>query len=660
MEIILLLVYQNTKHKNFNDIKLNIGVEMHKRVMYSVFVFFLSFFSLSPSYSQQQLPPIFPSLDASIFSSSPTTNTGSSTILSISNQTVNGLSYSFIYFSLPSLPTGSTITGAYLGLYCFQKIPSIMNIEIGPVLGAWSESLVNWNNKPTVSVQYNYNIGNVNQYTYYNVTQLVKDWYMGNEANNGFNLITTTNESSAGFYSRENTNYYPKLFISYSIIPAVPTPYLPVNTSIDNLINPIITWQAATYADSYRLQVSTDPNFTSIIFDQGGISGTSKQITNLNHNTKYYWHVNATNSSGTSSYSTIWSFTTIAERSLAITSVNPSSGVYIVVSPNDNNGQNNGTTQFQRKYDKFTSVTLTAPATVAGNNFLKWQKDGFDYSTNYTVNVVMELNHIMTAIYQNQIPNVLFEENFNSVNAWITNIYKGNGTFDAITYDNENCARFYMIGSPGVVYTYKKLDNTIPSGSKLTAKWFYETSGTFPNSENSDGGYIRFLNKIPSTEPLDNDIILSLFKSNDYPMHQWNEKVFTIDKEIPIGNYIAIGGAVWPSYIINYWDYIKIQNSVTDVNTKELEVPTRFILEQNYPNPFNPSTIIKYDIPKESFVTIIVYDVLGREVIELVNKQKSAGRYQETFNAAKLASGIYFYRIQAGSFVETKKMILMR
>jgi len=109
-------------------------------------------------------------------------------------------------------------------------------------------------------------------------------------------------------------------------------------------------------------------------------------------------------------------------------------------------------------------------------------------------------------------------------------------------------------------------------------------------------------------------------------------------------------GGIWNSTV----------SYVTPVEKSLDNLPSYFSIAQNFPNPFNPSTIIKYDIPKESFVTIIVYDALGREVIELVNKQKSAGSYQETFNAAKLASGIYFYRIQAGSFVETKKMILMR
>lgn len=89
-------------------------------------------------------------------------------------------------------------------------------------------------------------------------------------------------------------------------------------------------------------------------------------------------------------------------------------------------------------------------------------------------------------------------------------------------------------------------------------------------------------------------------------------------------------------------------------------VPRTFELAQNYPNPFNPSTAISYQLPTATNVTLKVYDMLGREVATLVNARQEAGRYQVTFNAANLASGIYFYRLQAGNFVETKKMMLIK
>ena len=88
--------------------------------------------------------------------------------------------------------------------------------------------------------------------------------------------------------------------------------------------------------------------------------------------------------------------------------------------------------------------------------------------------------------------------------------------------------------------------------------------------------------------------------------------------------------------------------------------PDFYYLSQNYPNPFNPSTNIRFQIPKLSFVNLKVYDVLGREVESLINEEKSAGSYEVEFNSNNLTSGIYFYKIQAGEFSQTKKMILLK
>ena len=97
------------------------------------------------------------------------------------------------------------------------------------------------------------------------------------------------------------------------------------------------------------------------------------------------------------------------------------------------------------------------------------------------------------------------------------------------------------------------------------------------------------------------------------------------------------------------------------------EIPKEYALTQNYPNPFNPLTQINYQIPELSFVTLKVYDVLGNEITTLIDEEKSIGNYEVEFDATSLPSGIYFYRLQAvpigrqaGSFTETKKMILIK
>jgi sugar lactone lactonase YvrE len=89
-------------------------------------------------------------------------------------------------------------------------------------------------------------------------------------------------------------------------------------------------------------------------------------------------------------------------------------------------------------------------------------------------------------------------------------------------------------------------------------------------------------------------------------------------------------------------------------------VPNDYLLSQNYPNPFNPTTTIKYALPQRSDLVITVYNVLGKEVMTLINDEQEAGVYEVEFNASTLASGIYFYQLRAGNYVETKKMILLK
>jgi hypothetical protein len=104
-----------------------------------------------------------------------------------------------------------------------------------------------------------------------------------------------------------------------------------------------------------------------------------------------------------------------------------------------------------------------------------------------------------------------------------------------------------------------------------------------------------------------------------------------------------------------------INGGVSSIEENELVgIPSSFELSQNYPNPFNPSTKIQYSIPHRSNVIFKVFDVLGNEIETLVNENKPSGTYEITWYAENLPSGVYIYRLQAGDFIESKKMILMK
>jgi len=136
----------------------------------------------------------------------------------------------------------------------------------------------------------------------------------------------------------------------------------------------------------------------------------------------------------------------------------------------------------------------------------------------------------------------------------------------------------------------------------------------------------------------------------------WSSGLIDIHTNVPANNfYIATEGSGL---------------TITSLNETPSLIPLESVLKQNYPNPFNPRTSIQYTLNNLQFVSLKVYDVLGKEVSTLVNEEKPAGEYVVEFsaiggsasggNAYTLSSGVYFYRMQAGSFSNTKKFILMK
>jgi hypothetical protein len=108
------------------------------------------------------------------------------------------------------------------------------------------------------------------------------------------------------------------------------------------------------------------------------------------------------------------------------------------------------------------------------------------------------------------------------------------------------------------------------------------------------------------------------------------------------------------------FDDLVLDNTVTGVSGQEFAHPLSYQLSQNYPNPFNPATEIEFAIPTEHHVTLKVYNMMGQEIETLVDEQLPQGRYKKAFDASQLSSGVYFYRIQAGSFSQVKKMAVVK
>lgn len=139
------------------------------------------------------------------------------------------------------------------------------------------------------------------------------------------------------------------------------------------------------------------------------------------------------------------------------------------------------------------------------------------------------------------------------------------------------------------------------------------------------------------------------------PLSLFNGEDINGDWELRVSDLVAGNTGTLESWEMNFTFLVP-----TDVESDNNKQPVDYGLYQNYPNPFNPSSKISYSIAEYGRVSLKIYDILGREVTTLVNEEKSAGRYEVIFNASGLASGIYFYRLQAENYVETKKMILLK
>ena len=159
---------------------------------------------------------------------------------------------------------------------------------------------------------------------------------------------------------------------------------------------------------------------------------------------------------------------------------------------------------------------------------------------------------------------------------------------------------------------------------------------------------------------LDTNLITTsyyIFDPDSSNTHYWASLCFD--------NYGSVYAAGIYNYNISTFNYFsnffisKLSQTLGITNISN-GIPDKFSLSQNYPNPFNPSTNIKYQIAKNSFVTLKVFDILGKEIATLVNEKQNSGTYESTFDARGLTSGVYFYRLTAGDFSETKKMLMIK
>jgi hypothetical protein len=138
--------------------------------------------------------------------------------------------------------------------------------------------------------------------------------------------------------------------------------------------------------------------------------------------------------------------------------------------------------------------------------------------------------------------------------------------------------------------------------------------------------------------------------------------ITSLNEVIMIDTITAAGALIGPTGFSNIFALAMRTDSVVVAVAEQPKtpVPESFSLAQNFPNPFNPSTQIQFGLPKESHVKLEIFNLLGEQIATLVDRTTQAGYFSEQFDATGLASGLYLYRIQAGDFVDTKKLLLLK
>ncbi|CAF3743552.1 unnamed protein product [Rotaria sp. Silwood1] len=206
------------------------------------------------------------------------------------------------------------------------------------------------------------------------------------------------------------------------------------------------------------------------------------------------------------------------------------------------------------------------------------------------------------------------------------------------------------------------------------------------SSTNSGGGYWWSVSDENHKVPVEMETFNSNVHGNDVELnwtttYEINNSGFDIERKLSGSDWVKIANVIGhgTSYHSNNYSYAdgKLSSGGYKYRLKQIDyngnykyydliaqvsigVPSKYLIEQNYPNPFNPATTINYEIPNSNFVSLKVYDNTGRIVANLVNEIQPGGFYSVKFNAANLASGIYFYKITAGDFNAVKKLMLVK
>jgi hypothetical protein len=309
-----------------------------------------------------------------------------------------------------------------------------------------------------------------------------------------------------------------------------------------------------------------------------------------------------------------------------------------------------------------------------------WNGQGSKPSELYTMNALMaeaEQFLLENCVYRKDYIDALFRQPFNTAT-----IPFADNKIPGIVFATD-----YDMGQSGYAYNDTYYQNT-GGGSSYNSGWSYRNDGVDiePCNDFSSNGFnigwietgewLKFtvnilhagiynINAVVAAQNSGGKFIFSLDGSTltntvaDVPAtggwQNW-QTLLIPNVYLPSGNHALQFRTIFGNFNLSYFNFEFVATNIKD----GFNLPITYDLKQNYPNPFNPSTKIFYSIPRSSLVQIIIYNILGKEITTLVNEEKPAGNYEIKFDASSLTSGVYIYKLLAGDFIQTKKMILLK
>jgi hypothetical protein len=502
------------------------------------------------------------------------------------------------------------------------------------------------------------------------------------------------NAKNAGGTSAYSTR---RAFTTISAIPATPVMITPPNGAANQQTSLTLRWYKVNYATSYRVQVSTDPNFSSTFFlNDSTITDTVKSISGLANSTQYYWRVNAKNVAGTGTFATPWSFTTIV--------ANPNTPS--LVSPTDASTNQDlnvkftwtkpvGATSFRLQVgtdstfatglvvndSTITDSTKTAGTFVYNQKYF-WRVNAKNIGGTGPYSTVWSFR---TYDADPSIPRLLSPAaNALGTDTTVTLVWSrpaGTTSFHLQVATDSGFASGFVVNDPAASDTLRVLH-----GLSFLTKYFWRVNadavgGTSPYSPTR-----AFTTGIAmAAAPVAVSPLVAYPTAADSVRLVWRRSAPLVDKyraelAIDAAFMFLVADSTADTTIVfrslthnqNYFWRVRAHNAggwgpfcaAVQINllgvAEKDQMPTEYTLSQNYPNPFNPSTQIEFALPKESRVTLEIYNLLGQRVSTLVDQVLTAGYHSVRFDAANMPSGLYLYRMKAGESSFVRKMMLMK